>query len=117
MFPADSETLHRPIRWRARAPVLNTQPFLTERASCLCGDEGKIDRTVWKINNRKEGGNQRSKGQVLYSRPGSHCPISGSRSTISRGVIVVVIPCLGFMTVGMAPFFRYCKKRDLQKNQ
>lgn len=36
---------------------------------------------------------------------------------ISRGVIVLLIPPLGFMTLGIALAFRYSRKRDLEQNQ
>jgi hypothetical protein len=36
---------------------------------------------------------------------------------ISKGVVVLIIPPLGFMTVGIALAFRYGKKRDLEQNQ
>jgi len=36
---------------------------------------------------------------------------------ISKGVVVLLIPPLGFMTVGIALAFRYGKKRDLEQNQ
>jgi len=36
---------------------------------------------------------------------------------ISRGVVVLLIPQLGFMTLGVWMAFRYGKKRDLEKGQ
>lgn len=36
---------------------------------------------------------------------------------ISRGVLVLLIPPLGFMTLGIALAFRYSRKRDLEQNQ
>jgi hypothetical protein len=36
---------------------------------------------------------------------------------ISRGVVVLLIPPLGFMTLGVWMAFRYGKKRDLEKSQ
>jgi hypothetical protein len=36
---------------------------------------------------------------------------------ISKGVVVLLIPPLGFMTLGIALAFRYSKKRDLEQNQ
>jgi len=36
---------------------------------------------------------------------------------ISRGVVVLLVPPLGFMTLGVALAFRYGKKRDLEQNQ
>jgi hypothetical protein len=36
---------------------------------------------------------------------------------ISKGVIVLLVPPLGFMTLGIALAFRYSKKRDLEQNQ
>jgi hypothetical protein len=36
---------------------------------------------------------------------------------ISRGVVVLLIPPLGFMTLGVWMAFRYGRKRDLEKNQ
>jgi hypothetical protein len=36
---------------------------------------------------------------------------------ISRGVVVLLIPSLGFMTLGVTLAFRYGKKRDLEHNQ
>jgi hypothetical protein len=41
---------------------------------------------------------------------------AGQRA-ISRGVVVLLIPPLGFMTFGIAFAFRYSKKRDLEQNQ
>jgi hypothetical protein len=34
---------------------------------------------------------------------------------ISKGVIILLIPPVGFMTLGMALAFRYGKKRDLEQ--
>src|SRR5712672_161330 len=36
---------------------------------------------------------------------------------ISRGVIVLLLPPLGFMTLGVWAAFRYGKKRDLEQGQ
>jgi hypothetical protein len=36
---------------------------------------------------------------------------------ISKGVVILLIPPLGFMTLGIALAFRYSKKRDLEQNQ
>jgi hypothetical protein len=36
---------------------------------------------------------------------------------ISRGVVVLLIPPLGFMTLGVWMAFRYSKQRDLEKSQ
>ena len=36
---------------------------------------------------------------------------------ISRGVVVLLIPPLGFMTLGVWMAFRYSRKRDLEKCQ
>ena len=36
---------------------------------------------------------------------------------ISKGVLVLLIPPAGFMTLGIALAFRYGKKRDLEQNQ
>jgi hypothetical protein len=36
---------------------------------------------------------------------------------IARGVVVLLIPPIGFMTFGIALAFRYGKKRDLEQNQ
>jgi hypothetical protein len=36
---------------------------------------------------------------------------------ISKGVVILLIPPLGFMTLGTALAFRYCKKRDLEQNR
>jgi len=36
---------------------------------------------------------------------------------ISKGVIVLIIPPVGFMTLGLALAFRYGKKRDFEQNQ
>src|SRR6516165_7089620 len=58
------ELPQRPFRWKGGVQGLDMGAFLTERASCFCGDEGKTHQTVWRTNIRKKGGNQRSKGQV-----------------------------------------------------
>jgi hypothetical protein len=34
---------------------------------------------------------------------------------ISKGVLVLLLPPLGFMTIGIAMAFRYGKKRDLEQ--
>ena len=34
---------------------------------------------------------------------------------VSKGVVVLLIPPLGFMTLGIALAFRYGKKRDLEQ--
>jgi len=36
---------------------------------------------------------------------------------ISKGVLVLLVPPLGFMTLGVALAFRYGKKRDLEQIQ
>jgi hypothetical protein len=36
---------------------------------------------------------------------------------ISRGVVVLLIPPLGFMTVGVWMAFRYGRKRDLERSR
>jgi hypothetical protein len=36
---------------------------------------------------------------------------------INKGVVVLLIPPLGFMTLGVALAFRYGKKRDLEQIQ
>ena len=36
---------------------------------------------------------------------------------ISKGVVILLIPPLGFMTLGTALAFRYCKKRDREQNR
>ena len=36
---------------------------------------------------------------------------------VSKGVVVLLIPPLGFMTLGIALAFRYGKKRDLEQIQ
>lgn len=35
---------------------------------------------------------------------------------ISKGVVVLIIPPISFMTVGIALAFRYGRKRDLEQN-
>jgi hypothetical protein len=40
---------------------------------------------------------------------------AGQRA-ISKGVLVLLLPPLGFMTIGIAMAFRYGKKRDLEQN-
>ena len=41
---------------------------------------------------------------------------AGQRA-ISKGVLVLLIPPLGFMTLGIALAFRYSRRRDLEQNQ
>jgi hypothetical protein len=41
---------------------------------------------------------------------------AGQRA-ISRGVVVLLIPPLGFMTLGLGLAFLYSKKRDIEQNQ
>jgi hypothetical protein len=41
---------------------------------------------------------------------------AGQRA-ISKGVVILLVPPLGFMTLGVALAFRYSKKRDLEQNQ
>jgi hypothetical protein len=65
MIPADWKLLHRPIRRRARVRVLNTETFVTRWSFLPLRRRRGMGRTVWKTNNRKEGLNQRSGGQVL----------------------------------------------------
>ena len=36
---------------------------------------------------------------------------------ISRGVLILLIPPLGFMSLGLAIAFRYSRRRDLEQNQ
>lgn len=36
---------------------------------------------------------------------------------ISKGVVILLIPPLGFMTLGVGLAFRYSKKRDLEQNR
>jgi hypothetical protein len=41
---------------------------------------------------------------------------AGQRA-ISKGVLVLLIPPLGFMTLGAVFAFRYCRRRDLEKGE
>ena len=65
---------------------------------------------------------------VLSSAPGFGQGCSMSYSTakstsaagqraISRGVLILLVPPVGFMTLGLALAVRYSKKRDLEQNQ
>jgi hypothetical protein len=36
---------------------------------------------------------------------------------ISKGVVVLLVPPVGFMTLGIALAFRYSKKRDLEQSR
>jgi hypothetical protein len=36
---------------------------------------------------------------------------------ISKGVLILLVPPVGFMTLGMALAFRYSKKRDCEQSQ
>lgn len=36
---------------------------------------------------------------------------------ISKGVVILLVPPLGFMTFGIALAYRYSKKRDLEQDQ
>ena len=41
--------------------------------------------------------------------------LDGQRA-ISKGVLVLLVPTLGFMTLGVWTAFRYSRKRDLEQN-
>ena len=41
---------------------------------------------------------------------------AGQRA-ITKGVVVLLIPPVGFMTIGFALAYRYGKKRDLEQDQ
>ena len=41
---------------------------------------------------------------------------AGQRA-ISKGVVILLIPPVSFMTLGIALAFRYSKKRDLEQNR
>jgi hypothetical protein len=60
---------------------------------------------------------------LLYAVPafGQGCAMCYSNATgtskdgqraISRGILVLLVPVLGFMTLGMGMALRYCKQRD-----
>jgi len=71
----------------SESPTLKTDAFLIERDSYLCGDQRRMDRTVWKTFIPKEGRNQRSKGQVSARRlVEAPSPISASQRILSRSL-------------------------------
>ena len=39
------------------------------------------------------------------------------RRAISKGVVILLVPPLGIMTVGVWMAFRYGKRRDIEQNQ
>jgi hypothetical protein len=57
-----------------------------------------------------------SQGCVMCYSSAAATSKAGQRA-ISKGVIVLLIPPLGFMSLGIAAAFRYGKKRDCEQDQ
>jgi hypothetical protein len=56
-----------------------------------------------------------SQGCAMCRNSAAATSKDGQRA-ISKGVLVLVLPPAGFMTVGVALAFRYGKKRDLEND-
>ena len=115
-IPAAWELPQRIVRWKVGVQGFNMGAFLTERSSCLCGDEGKTHQTVWRTNIRKKGGNQRSKGQVWDGALARTERLFSRSKWILRYVLAVGFQKLFQLTPVSVFFVRLCTGRRLAGN-